>query len=126
MDMDIGIPQIATQTGNDAAAKARQLQLQAGSASSGLSEQKLKQIHKVSQDFEALFAGMMMKSMRATVGKDKLFNGGHGEEVFRSMLDQEYATAAAKRNSLGLAPLIEKDLIRQQSRSTVKKTDQQE
>ena len=51
-------------------------------------------------------------------------NGGHGEEVFRSMLDQEYAAAAAKRNSLGLAPMIEKDIIRQQSRKSVKKTDQ--
>jgi flagellar protein FlgJ len=124
--MDIGIPQIATQIDNAAAEKARQLQRQASGASSGLSAQKLKQIHKVSQDFEALFVGMMMKSMRATVGKDKLTNGGHGEEVFRSMLDQEYAAAAAKRNSLGLAPMIEKDIIRQQSRNLVKKTDQQE
>jgi flagellar protein FlgJ len=124
--MDIGIPQIATQTDNAAAEKARQLQQQASGASSGLSEQKLKQIHKVSQDFEALFVGMMMKSMRTTVGKDKLTSGGHGEEVFRPMLDQEYAAAAAKRNSLGLAPMIEKDIIRQQSRNAVKKTDQQE
>jgi flagellar protein FlgJ len=124
--MDIGIPQIATQTDNAAAEKARQLQRQASGASSGLSGQKLKQIHKVSQDFEAIFVGMMMKSMRTTVGNDKLTGGGHGEEVFRSMLDQEYAAAAAKRNSLGLAPMIEKDIIRQQSRNSVKKTDQQE
>ncbi|MGD0586036.1 MAG: rod-binding protein [Oryzomonas sp.] len=124
--MDIGIPQIAPLTDNAAAEKARQLQRQAGGASSGLSEKQLKQIHKVSQDFEALFAGMMMKSMRATVGKDKLTGGGHGEEVFRSMLDQEYAAAAAKRNSLGLAPMIEKDIIRQQSRNSVKITDPKE
>jgi flagellar protein FlgJ len=124
--MDIGIPQIATQTDNAAAEKARQLQRQASGVSSGLSKQQLKEIHKVSQDFEALFAGMMMKSMRATVGQDKLTGGGHGEEVFRSMLDQEYAAAAAKRNSLGLAPMIEKDIIRQQSRNSVKKTDTKE
>jgi len=124
--MDIGIPQIANQADNAAAEKARQLQRQASGASSGLSKQQLKEIHKVSQDFEALFAGMMMKSMRATVGQDKLTGGGHGEEVFRSMLDQEYAAAAAKRSSLGLAPMIEKDIIRQQSRNSVKKTDPKE
>jgi peptidoglycan hydrolase FlgJ len=124
--MDIGIPQLATQTDNAAAEKARQLQRQASGASSGLSAQQLKQAHKVSQDFEALFVGMMMKSMRATVGNDKLTGGGHGEEVYRSMLDQEYAAAAAKRGSLGLAPMIEKDIIRQESRNPVKKTDQQE
>jgi flagellar protein FlgJ len=124
--MDIGIPQIATQTDNAVAEKARQLQRQASGASSGLSEQQLKQAHKVSQDFEALFVGLMMKSMRATVGNDKLTGGGHGEEVYRSMLDQEYAAAAAKRNSLGLAPMIEKDIIRQESRNSIKKTDRQE
>jgi flagellar protein FlgJ len=124
--MDIGIPQIATQIDNAVAEKARQLQRQASGASSGLSEQQLKQAHKVSQDFEALFVGLMMKSMRATVGNDKLTGGGHGEEVYRSMLDQEYAAAAAKRNSLGLAPMIEKDIIRQESRNSIKKTDRQE
>jgi flagellar protein FlgJ len=124
--MDIGIPQITTQTDNAAAEKARQLQRQASGASGALSKQQLKQIHKVSQDFEALFVGMMMKSMRTTVGQDKLTGGGHGEEVYRSMLDQEYATAAAKRGSLGLAPMIEKDIIRQESRNSVKKPDQQE
>ncbi|GFE59507.1 flagellar rod-binding protein FlgJ [Geobacter sp. AOG2] len=125
--MDIGISQITTDTDTAAAEKARQLQRQtAGGKAGGMSEQQLKQAHKVSQDFEALFVGMMMKSMRATVGKDKLINGGHGEEVYRSLLDQEYATAAAKQGSLGLAPIIEKDIIRQESRRPVKKTDPQE
>lgn len=125
--MDIGISQITTSTDTAAAEKARQLQRQtAGGASGGLSEQQLKQAHKVSQDFEALMVGMMMKSMRATVGQDKLTGGGHGEEVYRSLLDQEYAAAAAKRGSLGLAPIIEKDIIRQESRNPVKKTDRQE
>ena len=125
--MDIGITPVTTDTDNAAAEKARQLQRQAArGVSGGLSEQQLKQAHKVSQDFEALFVGMMVKSMRATVGKDKLTNGGHGEEVYRSLLDQEYAAAAAKRGSLGLAPMIEKDIIRQESRVPVKKTAPQE
>ena len=71
----------------------------------------------MSQDFEALFVGMMMKSMRATVGKDKLTGGGHGDEVYRSMLDQEYAAASVKRGGgWGSLKIIEKDIIRQESR----------
>lgn len=66
---------------------------------------------KVAQEFEALFVGMMMKSMRETVGKDSLTGGGRGEEVFRSLLDQEYANAFAARGGVGLAPMIEKQLI---------------
>ncbi len=65
---------------------------------------------KVAQEFEALFVGMMLKSMRATVGTDSLTGGGHGEEVYRSLLDQEYAMAAARGEGLGLARLIEQQL----------------
>ena len=67
---------------------------------------------KVAQEFEAMFVGMMLKSMRETVGKDKLTGGGHGEETFRSLLDQEYATTAARSGGVGLAAMIEKELTR--------------
>jgi len=67
---------------------------------------------KVAQEFEAMFVGLMLKSMRDTVGKDKLTGGGHGEETFRSLLDQEYAATAARNGGIGLARSIEKDLMR--------------
>jgi flagellar protein FlgJ len=67
-------------------------------------------VKKVAREFEAMFVGMMMKSMRSTVGKEKLTDGGHGEEMFRSLLDQEYANAAAASGRLGLATMIEKQL----------------
>ena len=68
-------------------------------------------LKKTSQDFEALFIGMMLKSMRSTVGKDSL-TGGHGEEVYRSMLDQEYAQEAARSGTLGLGRGLEEQLVR--------------
>lgn len=66
---------------------------------------------KVAREFEAMFVGMMLKSMRETVGKDSLTGGGRGEEVFRSLLDQEYAQAIAAQGTLGIAQNIEKQLI---------------
>jgi flagellar protein FlgJ len=112
--------------GDDAAEKARRLQHQSAGAS-GLSEKQRQQAKKVSQDFEGVFVGMMMKSMRSTVGKDKLTGGGHGEEVFRSMLDQEYANAAVKRaGGMGLAKIIERDIIRQESKKIVRTVDTKE
>lgn len=102
--------------------KARLLKRQSD-GTAGLSDKQRQQLKKVSQDFEALFVGMMMKSMRETVGKDKLTGGGHGEEVYRSMLDQEYAAASVKRGEgLGLAKMIEKDLVRQESRRVPRRT----
>ena len=123
--MDIGIPQDVPSAGDGAADKARQLQ-KLGNAASGLSEKQQLQAKKVSQDFEALFIGMMLKSMRSTVKEDKMTGGGHGEETFRSLLDQEYATAAAKRGGIGLAKQIEKEIIRQESPANSKIIDQRE
>jgi peptidoglycan hydrolase FlgJ len=67
---------------------------------------------KVAREFESMFIAMMLKSMRDTVGKDKLTGGGRGEETFRSLLDQEYATTAAKNGGVGLAKMIERELTR--------------
>jgi flagellar protein FlgJ len=109
-----------------AASRARQLQHQAQEGSV-LTEKQRVQAKKISQDFEALFVGMMIKSMRATVGKDKLTGGGHGEEVYRSMLDQEYANVSVKQGGgLGLAKHIEKDIIRQEIRKVAPKIDRLE
>jgi flagellar protein FlgJ len=76
-------------------------------------EKRKAAVKKVSREFEALFAGMMLKSMRATVGKDSLTGGGRGEEVYRSLLDQEYAAAMVQGGGLGLGKLIEQQLERQ-------------
>ncbi len=120
--MDIAITQNMPSAADASADKARQLKLQssAGTVADDKQRQKLK---KISQDFEGLFVGMMMKSMRETVGKDKLTGGGHGDEVYLSMLDQEYAAAAVKRGGLGLAQQIEKELVRQENRRVPKKID---
>lgn len=124
--MDIKAATTIPDTTDGASIRARQLQSRINSAS-GLSEKQRLQAKKVSQDFEALIVGMMMKSMRETVGKDKLTGGGHGEEVYRSMLDQEYAAASVKRGGgLGLAKMIEKDIIRQESAKIVRKLDTKE
>jgi len=65
---------------------------------------------KVAKEFEALFVGMMLKSMRETVGKDKLTNGGHGEEIYRSLLDQEYAKSLTEHGGVGLSAMLERQL----------------
>jgi flagellar protein FlgJ len=117
MDMKIATTAVPDMSGVSAE-KARLLQRVSSGTAGGVTDKQRQQAKKVSQDFEALFVGMMMKSMRATVGKDKLTGGGHGDEVYQSMLDQEYAAASVKRGGgLGIAKVIEKDIIRQESRT---------
>lgn len=124
--MDMNMTAAIPDASDGFADKARLLERRSSGEAAGLTEKQRQQAKKVSQDFEALFVGMMMKSMRATVGKDKLTGGGHGEEAYMSMLDQEYASASAKGGGLGLARIIEKDIIRQESRTVRRAVDTKE
>lgn len=123
--MDNKITQNIPLTTDANAEKARLLQRQSAGAN-GLSEKQRQQAKKVAQDFEGLFIGMMMKSMRETVAKDKVTGGGHGEDVYRSMLDEQYVAAAVKRGGFGLAKHIEKDIIRQENKKLSRIVDRKE
>jgi flagellar protein FlgJ len=68
---------------------------------------------KVAREFESMFVGMMLKSMRDTVGKDMLAGKGQSEDIYRSMLDQEYAKSVSAQGGLGLAKTIEKQILSQ-------------
>jgi flagellar protein FlgJ len=93
--------------------KAEELGARAKVSPKELTDAERKKLKKISQDFESLFTGMMLKSMRATVPEDKLTGGGKAEETYRSMLDQEYAAAAAKRGGAGsIATMVEKELLK--------------
>lgn len=80
---------------------------------SAVSPADAKKIKDVAHDFEAVFLELMLKSMRNTVPKSELMDGGNGEEIFRSMLDSEYAKAMSQQESYGgIAQAIEKDLLK--------------
>jgi flagellar protein FlgJ len=85
----------------------------------GLSDREKFAARKAAKEFESLFVGMMLKSMRQTIGKDMLAGKGQNEDIYRSLLDQEYARAVTEQGGYGLAKTIEKQLLEQ---SQFKKT----
>ncbi len=62
-------------------------------------------LEEVAQQFEALLLGQMMKSMRNTVPEGVLTQS-MGQDIFTSMLDEEFAKQAASLSPLGLAATI--------------------
>jgi Rod binding domain-containing protein len=68
-----------------------------------------KELKKACQDFETVFAEIMLKSMRATVPESGLMEGKQ-ESFYRDMLDQEYAKSIAQRGGLGIADALYKAL----------------
>jgi len=61
---------------------------------------------KVAVQFERMFAEMMVKEMRKTVGDSGLFKRSTGEEIFTEMLDSEFANKMVRNGKLGLAQVI--------------------
>ena len=69
---------------------------------------------KAAQDFETFFASQVLEQMFADVKTDSLFGGGHGEEMFRSLLLDSYAKQIGARGSFGIADQVMRSLVAQQ------------
>jgi len=65
--------------------------------------------HETAQQFEALFLQMMMKSMRDASFKSDLIES-QAKDTFEGMFDKEVSLAMAKKNTLGLADMLIKNM----------------
>jgi Rod binding domain-containing protein len=64
---------------------------------------------ETAQQFESMFIQMMMKSMRESVMKSDLSENAP-LETYQGMFDKEVSMQLAKRNSIGLADMLVKNL----------------
>jgi len=79
--------------------------------SSGLSlnhSKEQKGIKEVATEFEGMIVGELMKVFRQTIPKNELVNGGFGEEIFTSMLDNAFAQEIAQRGTFKIADMVNK------------------
>ena len=69
-------------------------------------------LRETAQQFEALFLQMMMKSMRESIVKSEM-SESNTMETFEGMFDKEVSVQLAKKNSMGLADMLVKNLEQQ-------------
>lgn len=69
---------------------------------------------KASQEFEGVFLSQMFKEMYDGVSTDSEFGGGEGEEMYRSMVLDEYGKQMAAKGGIGLTQNILSQLIKVQ------------
>lgn len=67
-------------------------------------------LREACSEFEALFINLLLKEMRATVGKSGLMDGGQAEEVYTGMMDTEMARDLAAKGGFGLADILYRQL----------------
>ncbi len=75
-------------------------------------------IDKTSKDFESMFMTQMLQPMFEGIGVDPTFGGGHGEEIMRTFLVQEYGKIASQSGKLGIAAAVKNEMIKSQENST--------
>jgi len=65
------------------------------------------------EDFEAVFLNSMFQQMFSGVGEGP-FSGGHGANIWRSFLTDEYSKSFVKAGGVGIASEVTRALLAQQ------------
>jgi Rod binding domain-containing protein len=98
-------------------AMARQQPGQAGVGSEAINnaafDGQKKALKKAAEQFEALFLQEMLKSMRASVGKDELVDSA-AIQTYEEMFDREVALQMAKRGAVGISDMLVSHMEKQQ------------
>lgn len=71
------------------------------------------EIRKVSEDFESFFLSYMLKVMRETIPEGGLFESGFSKDIYTNMLDDAYSREISEAGGIGLADVMEVQLLRQ-------------
>ena len=88
-----------------------------------------KAIRQTSEQFEAYFIQQMMKTMRESIEKSDLVEGGN-MDMYQDLMDKEVSLQMVKRGGMGLANMMERQMTLAQGLSTqdalqLHKTDNQ-
>ena len=76
-----------------------------------------KAVRQTSEQFEAYFIQQMMKTMRESIEKSDLVEGGN-IDMYQDMMDKEISLQMVKRGGMGLADMMERQMVRAQEMST--------
>lgn len=70
-------------------------------------------LKKVGQDFEAQFLSQMLGHMFDGIKTDKMFGGGQAEDVYKSLMVDEYGKSIAKAGGIGIASQVVRSVLLQ-------------
>jgi peptidoglycan hydrolase FlgJ len=69
---------------------------------------------KAAQQFEGVFITQFLGEMFNGISTDGPFGGGQGEEMFRSLMMDEYGKQLAAQGGFGLADAVTRELLKTQ------------
>ena len=69
---------------------------------------------KAATAFEGVFVTQFLSEMFAGISTDGPFDGGQGEEMFRSLMVDEYGKQIAAQGGFGLSDAVQRQLLKTQ------------
>jgi Rod binding domain-containing protein len=66
------------------------------------------------QNFESVFLSQFLGEMFDGIPTDGMFGGGQGEQMFRSLMLDEYGKQIAAQGGIGLASSVTRELLKTQ------------
>jgi flagellar protein FlgJ len=73
-------------------------------------------IKKASKEFESVFLNEMFSHMFEGSENDPVFGGGRGEQMFKSLMVNEYAKKMAGQGGVGISSAIQRAMIEMQQK----------
>ncbi|NBC33384.1 MAG: chemotactic signal-response protein chel [Alphaproteobacteria bacterium] len=80
--------------------------------------QNAAQIRAAAHEFEAVFLSQMLGHMFSGIETDGLFGGGRSEEMFRSLMINEYGRQISEAGGIGIADAVMAEMLRIQEGSS--------
>ena len=69
---------------------------------------------KASKEYESVFISQFLGSMFSSIPTDGITGGGAGEEMFRSMMIDQYAKSIENQGGFGIATQMKAELLKHQ------------
>jgi len=69
------------------------------------------EIDKAAMEFESMFLSQMLNHMMKPINLPEPYGGGHAEEMFHSLLVDEYAKMMAESGGIGIASDVKRELL---------------
>ncbi len=82
-----------------------------GASAEGPMTPQQRKTREAAESFEAFFLSQVLNSMFSGIETDGPFGGGNGEKQWRSMLNEQFATAIAKSGGIGIADQLYRQLL---------------
>ncbi len=76
------------------------------------------QIRQTAKSFETMVLGQLLSHMFTDLDPNNPMGGGKGEEIFQSLMVDEYAKGISQNGGVGIADMVEKQLLQYQEQQS--------